>query len=492
MIDLRPYLLAGYPAVALETAEERRLIQHILSQITSDIPVWQIAAAGGLVALKNTGAADPSCAYAAAFQRAAKTTCILVVLDWHHVCRSPSGYRPLLASWQGIKAKQSCVLLIAPRWELPPELQHSIPVLQVPLPGREELAQLLEKVRSPEGEPVVLEEETRQAILDAASGLTVEEAENAVALSMVRSQFTRPDPAQIEAEKIRLVRATCGLEMARGLSLDQVGGYGHLKRWVREEVIPHRRDPVLRVRAALLVGPPGTGKSMACRAVGGALGMPVIRLDLAACRGQYVGQTESAVRTALQVADAVAPCVLWCDEIDSALGGHASSAHTDGGVTLGVLSLLLTWLQEHESEVLFLGTANYPERIPPAFLRPGRLDAIWALDLPCLSERAEIARIHLERTGCAIDGHPQQIAQLTPDYSGAEIAAVVLTAARRTRRQFTAQALEEAVQRITPLARSRAEELEKMRQWARAYAQPAGGEEEDTDAPKGRQVRREV
>lgn len=473
---LKPYFRAGYPALAVETAEERRLVKESLAEF-DDTEVLGISSQGGLIDLRRRVPKDPAANYAKAFAYASSYVCVVFVFDWQHVCRSPGGYRPFLMAVDAIKKRGSMVVFVAPHWELPAELAHEMPVLEHRLPDREGLKAAIRTVAKALKKDIPDD----AALLDAASGLTLSEAENAAALSAVQSGCL--DAATIEAEKIRIVRQQSGLEISPPTSLGEVGGLSNLKRWVDEEVLPSRRDPQLAVRAALLVGQPGTGKSLAARAIGGAMGIPVIRLDLAACRGQYVGQTEGAVRAALRTADAVAPCVLWVDEIDSGLGGHASSAQTDGGVTLGVLSILLTWMQEHQSPVLLLATANYPDRIPPALLRPGRMDRVWAVDLPTIPERQEIAAIHLRRLGCD-DSLADHVASLTEGYSGAEIAGAILSAARRTRRRIDEPAIEQAVSAIVPLSRSRAGELEKMREWARAYALPANTTE-DSPANNG-------
>lgn len=467
MFDLLRYRAAGYAAVAVETVEEPRLSEWLLSHIDDDAPIWRVTCAGATDVRTGqplTGAHP----YPFLWQRLTMTPDVVaVVTDWHHLCQQPAAHRPLIDALAAMRSQGSLAVLCAPSWQLPPELQHEIPVLQHALPDAEALGVALRVVA--EAAEVSLGDDQVAALTEAGRGLTLSEAEGVYALS-VRDGLAR---AAVERHKAALVRQTPGLESWEPLPAARLGGLGRLRDWIAEEVAPSRRDPDLRVKGWLLVGPPGTGKSLAARVSAAMLGLPLVRLDVAAIMGSLVGQSESQIRAALTVVEATAPCVLWIDEIDSALGGHVSSAATDGGTTGRVVSTLLTWLQETAAAVTTVATANYPERVPPALLRPGRLDAIWSIDLPTRSERVEIAAVHMRHLGCEVDGHAGALADATADYSGAEIAAAVLSAARRSGRRPTRQHLLAAAGEITPLARSRQRELEEMRAWARTYARPA-------------------
>jgi SpoVK/Ycf46/Vps4 family AAA+-type ATPase len=476
---LTKYRDAGYPVVAVESQEERRLVRQVLEEVGPDAAVMTISASGGLIDARTGACVDPQGTYPKAFDRAAEEAgLILLVFDWHHIAPNPAAYRQLLSRIPKIKRNGSIVVLIAPAWNVPPELEHELPVIPHPLPTRAELEAAVNTVKEAAALNPSADEISR--LCDAASGLALEEAENAMSLATV--ECDRFDPEVVEREKLRLVQLTKGLAVLPRVPADQLGGMTHYRRWLTEVVSPSRHDKKLRVKAALLVGPAGTGKSMGSIVAASILGMPCVSLDLAACKGQYQGNTEGAVREALKRIDAIAPCVLRLDEMDSALGGHASSAETDGGVTLSVVSMLLTWFQDRTSDVLVLATANYPERIPPAMLRPGRLDAIWSVNLPTFQERSEIAGIHLRKLGCS-DEHADWVAKLTPNYSGAEIAAVCLDTARRTVREVTRESIEISANEIIPLSKSRATEIQKMRDWARTYARPASEPEGPASGP---------
>jgi SpoVK/Ycf46/Vps4 family AAA+-type ATPase len=374
------------------------------------------------------------------------------------------------------------VLLLAPSWNLPAELQHEIPVLQDPLPETGELETALDVIveaRKEAGKPVKLTTEQRKALLQSARGLTRNEAENAFALAAGNGL----EPHAVETEKMRLVKSKC-MSVEQPTDPESLGGMGELKRYVDQEVIPAKDDDQLRVRGILMVGIPGVGKSLACKAIAAKMGLPLVRLDISAAKGSLVGESEAALRHALATVDAVAPCVLWIDEIEKAVGGYSSSAQTDGGTTLGMVGALLTWLQEHTSPVVVVATCNDYQKLPPEMARAGRFDERFFLDLPVPSERVEIALIHLAKLGVEIDGLPKKVSAMTTDWTGAEIEQLVKSAARRTKRQVTEASLTEAAKDIIPISRSA--NIKDLREWANHYLRRAN--DSDGAAKTGRRI----
>jgi SpoVK/Ycf46/Vps4 family AAA+-type ATPase len=479
------YRNAGYPAIAIETIEEERFLTTILEQ--DDRPVFVINALGGLRDARTGQMRDPRAGYPQAWTEAGRTLSILVALDWHHIVRNAAAYRALRETLPAIKARGSCVLLLAPTWSLPPELEHEIPVLQWALPTRSELRAALDVCAQAVGHPV--DQPTADAALDAAAGLTLNEAEGAFALALAdRGTFDR---TAIETEKLKLLRQVTGLEVAPPASPDSIGGLDGLKTYLTTEVIPAKDDPDLRVRGLLLIGIPGTGKSLSARAAGAWLNWPVIRLDLAACKGSLVGQSEANLRRALQVVEAIAPAVVWLDEIEKAVGGYASSAQTDSGVTLGLVGTLLTWLQEHTAPLLVVATCNDYAKLPAELTRAGRLDERFFVDLPTAYERQAIAQVHLRRHAITDQDFSSLIADLTPDWTGAEIEALVKSTARRTRRAFTASALRDAAADIKPLAHVRAHDIAQLREWARGTLRLANSPISDPSLATPRTIRLE-
>jgi hypothetical protein len=428
--------------------------------------------------------------FAAAFKTTAgQEDALLIALDFRHVVNSAAAYRPLLAALPAAKANHALFVLCGPVWTLPEELKHEIPVLQIPLPSPAELEQpltvALEGVNSARQEAgkaaIDMQPDRRATLTGAARGLTCSEAENAFALAGLSNGFS---PTYVEREKMRLVRSEF-MTVEAPADPATLGGLDRLKAYIREEVTAAQEDPALGVRCLLLVGVPGTGKSLTAKATAALLHWPLIRLDVGAAKGSLVGQSEANIRAALRTADAVSPAVLWLDEIEKGVGGFQSSSQTDGGTTLAMVGTLLTWMQEHTSPVIVVATCNDFAKLPPELTRAGRFDERFFLDLPTTPERAQIAAIHLARLNCKLQPADEAlIPALTRDWTGAEIEQLVKSAARRTRRAITAEALRSAAQEIIPI--SRTANVQDLRKWAETHLRRANTDEPQATGPARR------
>lgn len=480
------YAAAGYGAVAVETVEEERVAQAV-REMHDWSRVVEVSATGVRIDGEPSEPGFPK-----AFAEAARVPgTLLVVRDYQHICPNGPAYRGLRDALPGLRSGGSFGLLLAPSWRaMPAELVREIPVVGWPLPDRETLRRAVAVVAEaaqltePEGEG-------ERALLDAAAGLTLGEAEGAFALAV--SETGRLSVEVVQREKLRTLQADGSLQVWPIALAQSFGGYGELRAYITDEIVPSLADRELAVRGLLLVGVPGTGKSLAARMLGELLAWPVVRWDIGASKGSLVGETERRCREARARAEAVSPCVLVVDEIEKAIGGYASSARSDSGVTLGIVGDLLTWLQEHRSPILTVLTCNDYSGLPPELTRPGRIDAQFFLDLPSDSERAEIAGIHLRRYVGETETAEltASIVEHTRDWTGAEIEGLVRSAARRTHRVITPAALREAARHIRPIARTRAEEIRALRDWAQGALRPASRRETVTvEAPGTRAVRR--
>jgi hypothetical protein len=479
-VELTNYKKAAFPCVCVETCEEERFTAEVLAEFAAS-SIYSIAAVGGLRDLR-AGSVDAAAQYGKAVAYAAgHDDCVLIVLDFQAIIRNPGSYRMLREAFQALKARGSMIVLVAPSWSLPAEVAHDIPILQYALPERAQLQAALTVVAESAGVAV----SDPGPLLDAAAGLTLGESENAFALSLVRDKAFLP--RTIEAEKMRLVRSSGYLEVSQVAPIDSVGGLHALKDYITQELMPSKADPLLRVRGVLLVGVPGTGKSLCSRAAGSLLQWPVLRMDMSGLKGSLVGQSEANLRGALKLADAVAPCILWLDEIEKAVGGYASSAQSDGGTTLGMVGALLTWMQEHTSPVVVLATCNDYKKLPTELTRAGRFDERFFVDLPSSSERAEIARVHLLRFCSEPNGLCEQVSALSDGWTGAEIEQLIKSAARRSGRTVTGAILAECARDIKPISRVRADEITALREWARDSLRMANTPE---TAVTGRAVKR--
>ena len=334
-------------------------------------------------------------------------------------------------------------------------------------------------------------------MLEAARGLTWNEAENAFALALMRDrEHVAAMPVTVQGEKTTRVRTSGLLDLVTPAeTLDDVGGLAALKAWLGRQgaLLAGAADalgwgfaPRDLPKGVLLLGVPGTGKSLAARAIAGTWRLPLLRLEMARVLGSLVGQSEARTSGTLRLAEAMAPCVLHVDEMEKALAG-AGAGHLDSGVTSRVVGALLTWLQERglgrggvPAPVFVVATANRVEALPPELFRPGRFDQVFFLDLPDPAERRTVLEIHLRaRRQTVAEGALEQLASQTEGYSAAELEQVVkiacLTAFQDGGRRVTVEDLEAARPTVTPLAESRGEELGALRHWARTRAQRANG-----------------
>jgi SpoVK/Ycf46/Vps4 family AAA+-type ATPase len=289
-----------------------------------------------------------------------------------------------------------------------------------------------------------------QRVLDAAAGLTRYEAEGAFALSLTRHNAIRPDT--IWELKAQALKKNNLLTLHRGQErFDSLGGLHNLKDFCRRAL---QASNGVKPRGALLLGVPGSGKSAFAKALGNETGRPTLMLDVGALMGSLVGQSESNLRLALRIADAMSPCILYCDELEKALAGVGSQG--DSGVSTRLFGTLLTWLSNHESDVFFVGTSNDISELPPEFARAERFDGVFFLDLPNVAERDAIWALY--RTHFGIPASQQR-----PDdssWTGAEIRACCRLAA------LLDVPLTQAARNIVPVAVTAAESVERLRGWA--------------------------
>jgi hypothetical protein len=476
-VNLLPYALAAYPAIALASLDEDRAVSQILTEFAGRA-VSIIAATGGLRSVRFPTAEeleqnnnllatrlvyepiDPMAQYVQAFSKASESEdAILIVLDWQHIARNAGAYRGLRQRFSALKMAGSMIILVAPSWNLPPEISTDIPVIDLPLPNREELSAALDICAQGSG---VNPNGERDALLDASSGLTMGQAENAFALTYAKS--ARFDPADVLVEKMRVVKQSGYLEWIQPADPGTLGGLGAFRQYVSEEVLPVRDSMLLRVRGILAVGVAGGGKSLSARVIGALLGWPVIRGNVSGMKGKYVGDSEGNMLAALKLAEAVSPCVFFLDEVEKGVAGHSSDGDP---VTSGMVGILLTWLQDHTSPILTFATCNNYAKLPAELTRAGRFDERFFVDLPTDAERPEIALIHLNRLGCD-PGLADHVSSITVDWTGAEIAQLVLSASRRTDCRPTAGDLTAASLNIKPISKVRGDEVKALRDWGRA------------------------
>ncbi|HLX71183.1 MAG TPA: AAA family ATPase [Verrucomicrobiae bacterium] len=385
-----------------------------------------------------------------------------------------------------LKNSYKTILLISPVLEIPTELEKEITVLNYPLPTRDDLNALLDKISADVTHlkvKVDLDEEGRERLLQAALGLTLAEAENVFAKIIVKSgRLSGDDIQEVFAEKQQIIRKSGLLEYyPASEDFSSVGGLAVLKEWLNKRAAAFtgeaRAFGLPAPKGILMLGVQGCGKSLCAKAVSMQWQLPLLRFDMGRMFGSLVGSSEENVRRAIAVADSVAPAILWVDEIDKAFAGSQGSGAVDGGTTARVFGTFLTWLSEKTAPVFVVATANDISQLPPELLRKGRLDEIFFVDLPDREERAEIFGIHLAKRGRDASAFDlEALAEASRDFSGAEIEEAINSAlydAFYDKQDIRTEHVLNSLAQTVPLAKTMDEQIARLRRWAEGRARHA-------------------
>lgn len=374
------------------------------------------------------------------------------------------------------------VVLSTPLPGLPIDLRKEIPTIELELPGVDDLRVVLQDVAAVLGVRASADE----ALLDAARGLTVMEARLAFGRAAVElGRLDQRAVSLVAQEKERIIKQSQVLEYyPTEARMTDVGGLDQLKEWLNRRGRAFgagARDFGLDApKGVLLLGVQGCGKSLLAKAIAATWQFPLLRFDLGKVFGGIVGQSEGNIRTALQVAQALAPCVLWIDEIEKGLAGMGSSDQTDGGTTARVVGTLLTWMQEKTDPVFVVATANRIDMLPPELLRKGRFDEIFFVDLPTRAVREEILSIHLKKKRRDPSAYAlANLAERSVGFSGAELEEAVregLYDAFAEGRELHSEHIANALDKTFPLSRTMRDQIDNLRQWAKVRARLAAAE----------------
>jgi ATPase family associated with various cellular activities (AAA) len=435
--------------------EKARLCrQQRWSQATWDIDLGLSIAGQDEASNTAVSAPDPLAAIKASSAMATQDgTALLVLRNFHRFLGSPEIVQALDTAISTGKQNRTFVVVLSPVIQIPVELDRQFVVIEHDLPGREQLQQIARSIANEPGE--LPDADGLDAVLDATAGLTRVEAENAFSLSLIRHGRVAPD-VMWELKTQTLKKSGLMTLHRGGETFADLGGLDALKAFCSRSLTRKTGNPLARPRGVLLLGVPGTGKSAFCKALGNEVGRPTLILDIGALMGSLVGMTEERTRQALQIADAMAPCIVFIDEIEKGLSGVQASGQTDSGVSARMFGTLLSYLNDHESDVYFVCSANDVSKLPPEFTRAERFDAIYFLDLPASREKEQIWRLYLERFGL----EPSQRRPQDREWTGAEIRACCRLAS------LLDIPLVEAASNIVPVAITAGESVERLRNWA--------------------------
>lgn len=465
------YLKAGYPGLALQSHEEHRcqaMLRSVADELGYSLHSWSITTGRTDV---TTGAGfgedgNPVEVLDGIMAAPEKTLCILN--DYHHFLDQPNPviFRKLKEVLWHAKASQKSILLLAPTIKLPPDLEKMMVLLDFELPSKDELTSVIDSLCKSNELPLP-DPDTLGKVLDALSGLTTNEAEDALALAIIETGTF--DTGIITREKANAVKKNGLLEIiASKLTLDDIGGLDVLKTDLlskRNLFTPQARDYGLdSPRGFLAVGQAGTGKSLTAQACGSIFGIPLLRLDASNIFASHVGESERNWRTAFATARAVAPCVFWIDEVDGLTSGAKSSGETDGGTTNRVFKSILQDMQYNSHGIFYVFTANDIDAIPDPLI--DRLD-VWAVDLPNTAEREAIWRIHIAKRKREPDTFDlAQLADQTEGFSGRQIEQAwlkAMTLAFNDQREPATSDCLAALTKITPTSLTMADQIETRR-----------------------------
>ena len=388
-----------------------------------------------------------------------------------------------------MRGKAQTIVLLGPVLQLPPDLEKEVTVVEFPLPDEAEIDRTLDQVigavRDNKGLDTVLAPEARERLVKSAQGLTMDEIESVFARSLVEKK--RFDVDAVLKEKQQIIRKSGLLEYyAPDSRIRDVGGMELLKAWLDRRTKSFsdkaREFGIPAPKGILLLGVQGCGKSLIAKAVAAQWNLPLLKLDVGRIFGSLVGQSEENIRRAIAVAESVAPCVLWADELEKGFAGVGGSGVSDSGTTARVFATFLTWMSEKTAPVFMIATANDVTSLPPEMLRKGRFDEIFFVDLPDAAERAQIFAIHLGKRGRAVDAYDlKSLATKTPGFSGAEIEQIVvgaLYAAFDADRELAQADLEEEARSVVPLSVMMSEDIAALRHWAALRTRPASRNDE--------------
>jgi len=445
------------------------------------MPTGQQSPSGSTPSIYNTKEA----AQVLAHLQTLTVEAVFVLKDLHRHLSDPVAIRLLREVAYLYRRDRRTIVITAPAVDIPPELQNEIEFLDLPLPGRERLRQIIEE----QFQRLSATRTLRRTLNDAAllamaanlSGLTEMEAERAVAEAIItRGGLVAEAIADVLDQKREMLRHTGMLEFVPATQdMGQIAGLDNLKSWLmkrRMALDPSAQAAGLDApKGVIVMGVQGCGKSMSVRCIGGEWGLPLVKFDASAIYDKYMGETEKRIQKLFRVAEQLAPCVLWIDELEKVFAGSgADAAGSDAGTSSRMLGAFLSWMQDRKSPVFVAATSNNVGALPPELIRKGRFDELFFVDLPNAVERQAIFRIHLaKRKQDPAKFDLARLAAASSGFSGAEIESAVqgaMYAAFAQKQPLSTEMVAAELAGSVPLSQTRAEDLEQLREWARTRA----------------------
>nr|YP_009295851.1 hypothetical protein Schim_105 [Schimmelmannia schousboei]AOM64786.1 hypothetical protein Schim_105 [Schimmelmannia schousboei] len=402
-----------------------------------------------------------------------KTPKIFFLKDFHVFINDISIIRKLKNLYRSLKKSNSHIVICASEIQIPILLRENITLLEFPLPNYQEIKAELKRLFS------VLQMNSDLFLEDlviAYKGFSIERIRRSIAKVILSDRSLDDIINIISEEKKQLIQQTDILEFYNSTNkLEDIGGLVNLKDWLTKRTDSFSKQAqnygIPSPRGVLLVGIQGTGKSLSAKAISQHWGIPLLKLDVGKIFAGIVGQSEERMRSMIKLSEQSAPCILWIDEIDKAFTKLTSS--NDSGTTNRILSSLLTWLSEKESQVFIVATANNVLSLPAELLRKGRFDEIFFLDLPNFQERSSIFQIHLMKVRPLTwrNYNIAYLSNLTDNFSGAEIKQAIIEAMHNAfyeKRDFTTEDISIVIHEFIPLSFTDQESIYTLQSWAKS------------------------
>ncbi|NJN38530.1 MAG: AAA family ATPase [Acaryochloridaceae cyanobacterium CSU_3_4] len=471
-------LRARYPLLYIPTPEEER-IEAVIADTAKRygnraVYIWDfVEGYQGNPTDAGFGQRNPLQALELIEKLPSSAPAIFIFRDFNRFLEDVAISRKLRNLARLLKSQPKNIVLVASELAIPADLSEVVHVIDFPLPTLADIRTEVERLLAATSHPIT--DKDLDELARCCQGLTMERIRRVLSRAIAtHGQLSGEDVDLILEEKRQTIRQTQILDFypARE-NISDIGGLDNLKDWLlrrggafsekaRQYGLPHPRG-------LLLVGIQGTGKSLTAKAIAHHWHLPLLRLDVGRLFAGLVGESESRTRQMIQLSEALAPCILWIDEIDKAFAGI--DGRGDSGTTSRVFGTFITWLAEKTSPVFVVATANNIQALPPEMLRKGRFDEIFFVGLPTREERQDIFSVHL----CRLRPHNveqydlERLAYETPDFSGAELEQSIIEAMHlgfSQNRDFTTDDILEAASQIVPLARTAQEQVEFLQEWA--------------------------
>jgi SpoVK/Ycf46/Vps4 family AAA+-type ATPase len=502
-LELNTMLLAKFPLIYIVGHEEGRVMEYLHKLCSADkknkVNLLQWTITTGLQkfdgnTFKHT-VVQETMEPLMALQEVMKPSqdrFIYVFKDIHPYMSDPSVIRGLRDAVNILRGTRKTLILLCPVMKVPVELEKHMAVMEWGMPSRKDLEVVLDriagnvrKMKMTRKIRVNFKKEERDDIIKALLGLTAEEAENVLVKSVVSKQCF--DLPLLLKEKEQIIRKSEILEFFPNKdTMAQVGGVDLIKDYIRrrrrsfsDDAKKYGLDPL---KGLLLIGVSGGGKTLVAKVIANEFRVPLLRLDVGKVMAGVVGSSEENMRRVIRTAEAVAPCVLMVDELEKSFSGVKSSNFSDAGTTARVFSSFLTWMQEKETPVYVVATANDISMLPPEVLRKGRFDEIFFVDLPSEKEREEIFDIHITKRGRDVKKFDLPLlARVSPNFTGAEIEQAIIASlydAFDENREMKQADIVKCLGETVPLATTMHEKVEEIRTWSVGRARPASSYQE--------------